>query len=281
MGRCRMRCGAVAELRGTFARSKETMSATPRSRALSTIRTCAAIGAAAALLVTAGCSSSPDAGTGDGDAALDDGPSGAGEDGQADGGDEGDAADTAADDFATSAEWAAAEYGEFETFTASGSGEEVVEVPEGIDSGIITVSQTEMIPASPDVLDDAGEPIYAIDVDHQAGEKEHVAVYMTDDDDSRVASIQMPDDAGWTVTIEPVSALPELPEENATAGAFLYDGPAGEYTFDGDMDVLSVVQSVPGDTLMVTDEPGVPGPLVDGPSIVQVIADAPWTASAA
>lgn len=257
------------------------MSSTYRSRLLTAIRTSAAVGATASLLVVAGCSSSTDAGTSDGDASRDDGTSGAGEDEQAGSGTEDDAADTAAGDSATSAEWAAAEYGEFETFTASGSGEEVVDVPEGIDSGIITVSQTEMIPASPDVLDGAGESIYAIDVDHQSGDMEHVAVYMTDGDDSRVASIEMSDDAGWTVTIEPVSALPELPEANETAGAFLFDGPAGDYTFDGDMDVLSVRQTVPGDTLVVSDEPGVPGPLADGPSIVRVVADAPWTASPA
>lgn len=237
------------------------MMSTSRPRLTTAIRTATAAAAAAALIVLAGCSGSTEAN--DGDVTADEG------------------ADAPAADFADSSEWAAAEYGEFETFTASGSGEETVELPAEIESGIVTVEQTEMIPASPDFLDESGETLYAVDVEHQAGDTRHVAIFMTEEDDSPVASIEMPDDESWSLAIEPISALPELPDSNDTAGAFLFDGPAGDYTFDGDMDVLSVRQMTPAETLVVSDEPGAPGPLVEGPSIVVVIADDAWTAETA
>lgn len=198
-----------------------------------------------------------------GDDAADDG-SGAQDDQQAAGG--------------AAADWADSTYGSFEPATTSGSGEEVVALPEGATSAYVTIEDVSGEGLRSYGVDEAGEMTGSQIVSLPEGGTGSGVIGVDDSDDSTGIEVNATGD--WEVTVAPISSAPALPDSGTSPGAFLYEGPGGEATLSHDGESNFIVLQYGGSSPnLITNEIGTyegTNPLDPGPSLVTVAADGSW-----
>ncbi|GAA1057809.1 hypothetical protein GCM10017608_02110 [Agromyces luteolus] len=191
---------------------------------------------------------------------------------------------------ATVQEWADQTWGTFTKVDASGTGDDVVAIPDGITGGIVT--------ATFDGDDDAPFTLTLLDSSNQPSG--NPLVDTTDDYDGTTAwgvadassarSVQVTATGSWTISIQQMSAASELP--NAANGeddaVYLYGGGAATLaaTHSGDdaedpFVVAQQSQQAFGGAALIDVTGAYDGnvPLAAGPSVVTVIATEDWTLS--
>jgi hypothetical protein len=187
-------------------------------------------------------------------------------------------------------EWADQTWGTFSEVDASGTGDDVVAIPDGAAGGIV--------PARFDGDDDASFTLTLLDASNQPSG--NALVDTTDDYDGTTAwgvadassarSLQVTASGSWTVSIEQMSAASELP--NAANGeddtVYLYGGGAATlaatHTGDDAEDPFVVAQQTQaafGGAALIDVTGAYDGnvPLAAGPSVVTVVAEEDWTLS--
>ena len=207
-------------------------------------------------------------------------------DDQNDGGDtSGD--DTSGDDAApddqqaaggAAADWADSTYGSFDAETATGSGNDVVELPEGVTTAYVTVEDVSGEGVRTNGVDDAGEFTGSQVVSLPAGGTGSGVVGVESYEDA--AGIEVSASGEWEMTIAPISTAPALPDSGTGPGSFLYEGPGGEATLshDGESNFIGLQYNGSSPNLIV-NEIGVydgTGTLEPGPSLVTIAADGSW-----
>lgn len=185
-------------------------------------------------------------------------------------------------------QWADEAWGTFTKVDASGSGDDVVAIPDGAAGGIVT--------ATFDGDDDTAFTITLLDASNQpSGDP---LVDTTDDyegttawgvaDASSARSVRVTASGAWTLSIEPMSAASELP--NAANGeddaVYLYGGDAATlaatHTGDDAEDPFVVAQQSQqafGGAALIDVTGAYDGsvPLAAGPSVVTVRSTEDWT----
>ncbi|WP_101588397.1 TM2 domain-containing protein [Brevibacterium jeotgali] len=208
----------------------------------------------------------------DADNADDDQQTGGGEAGAGEAPDEQPAAGGAA------ADWADSTYGSFEPTTASGSGADVVALPEGVTAAYVTVEDVSGEGVRTYGVDDAGEMTGSQLVGLPAGGSGSNVIGVDDYGDA--TGIEVTATGDWNVTVAPVSSAPALPDSGTGPGSFLYDGPGGDVTLshDGESNFIGLQYDGISPNLVV-NEIGVYegiGTLEPGPSLVSISADGSW-----
>lgn len=201
------------------------------------------------------------------------------QDGGAQGGDTGDGAqDDQQAAGGAAADWADSTYGTFDPVTTTGSGEQIVELPEGVESAYVTVEDTSGDGLRSYGVDEAGEMVgRQIAALPGGGTGSGVIGVETGDE---ATHIEVSGTGDWELTLAPVSSAPPLPDSGSGSGAFLYEGDGGEATLshDGESNFI-VLQLGGGMHGLVANEIGQfegEGTLEPGPSVVTVAADGSW-----
>lgn len=203
------------------------------------------------------------------------------QDDQQAGGDDAGAGDAPDDQQAAggaAADWADSTYGSFEATTASGSGEDVVALPEGVTAAYVTVEDVSGEGVRTYGVDDAGEMTGSQLVALPEGGTGSNVIGVDDFGDATGIEVNARGD--WNVTVAPVSSAPALTDSGTGPGAFLYEGPGGEATLshDGESNFIGLQYDGSSPHLIV-NEIGVydgTGTLEPGPSLVTIAADGSW-----
>ncbi|MRX43918.1 hypothetical protein [Agromyces kandeliae] len=191
---------------------------------------------------------------------------------------------------ATVQEWADQTWGAFTEVDASGTGDDVVAIPDGISGGIVTATfdGDDGAAFTLTLLDasntPAGDPLVDTTDDYQGTTAWGVA------DASSARSVQVTASGSWTLSIEQMSAASELP--NAANGeddtVYLYGGGAATlaatHTGDDAEDPFVVAQQAQqafGGAALIDVTGAYDGsvPLGAGPSVVTVRSTEDWTLS--
>ncbi|GAA1058775.1 DUF4190 domain-containing protein [Agromyces bracchium] len=186
-------------------------------------------------------------------------------------------------------EWADQTWGTFAKVDASGTGDDVVAIPDGITGGIVTATfDGDDAPFTLTLLDASnqasGDPLVETTDDYDGTTAWGVA------DASSARSVQVTATGSWTISIQQMSAASELP--NAANGeddaVYLYGGGAATlaatHTGDDAEDPFVVAQQSQqafGGAALIDVTGAYDGsvPLAAGPSVVTVIATEDWTLS--
>jgi len=191
---------------------------------------------------------------------------------------------------ATVQEWADQIWGTFAQVDASGTGDDVVAIPDGITGGIVTATfdGDDDAPFTLTLLDasnqPSGDPLVDTTDDYEGTTAWGVA------DASSARSVQVTATGSWTISIQQMSAASELP--NAANGeddaAYLYGGDAATlaatHTGDDAEDPFVVAQQAQqafGGAALIDVTGAYDGsvPLAAGPSVVTVRSTEDWTLS--
>ncbi len=176
------------------------------------------------------------------------------------------------------ADWADSTYGTFEPVTASGSGEDVVELPDGVSAAYVTVEDVSGEGVRTYGVDEAGDVTGAGVVSLDAGGTGNGVVGVESYEDP--AGIEVSARGDWEMTIAPISTAPALPDSGSGPGAFLYEGPGGEATLshDGESNFIGLQYGDSSSNLLVNEIGAYEGTgtLEPGPSLVTIAADGSW-----
>jgi hypothetical protein len=186
----------------------------------------------------------------------------------------------------TSAEWADAEYGTFQSTTLNGTGDSVIPLPAGATGGVVTATHAGAANFALSVIDAANAPTLDLLVNTIGNYTGTTAYGLNSSLGEPGTSIKVTADGIWTVTIAPISAAPALAEAGSGDAVFLYDGEAATKTLTHDgAGNFSVVQhdtSVMGMNLLVNEIGQYQGavPFTAGPSVIKITADGNWVITA-
>lgn len=186
-------------------------------------------------------------------------------------------------DLSAAQQWAEQEWGTYEKFTKSGTGNAEFELPEGITAGIVTATHT-------------GSSIFFVDIEDAADGSYIDAPFITSDNfsgsapwgldswtDVKKPKVKVESSGEWTLEFTSVASAPEFTGEGTGPGLFLYAGNGGTFTatHDGTSNYI-VKQQSKGDSYakLLINEIGVwsaPVTLQPGPGIIIVDADGKWS----
>jgi hypothetical protein len=177
--------------------------------------------------------------------------------------------------------WADDTYGTFDTVTQSGTGDNLITLPEGAKAGIVTATHDGGSNFVINGLDASNASTGDLLV-NTIGAYSGISVYgfnsFTD-----ATTLEVKADGNWTITITPISTAPALVASGTGDGVYLFDGPAGKLTATHDGSSNFVVLEETGETfslgLLVNEIGTYSGtvPLSSGPSVISVQADGNWT----
>ena len=172
-----------------------------------------------------------------------------------------------------------------EYLTVSGTGDSVVDLPSGVTKGMITATYSGAGNFIIETLD-VGNHFVDLPV-NEIGSYSGTTLFGMYDFQEPARRLQVTADTEWRITITPESLAPRISTSitGATDSVFLYDGPArsmsatysgsqyfmvGQYpVFDGYGDTLVSRSGAYNGTFAISA----------GPSVFEVLADAPWTAT--
>lgn len=181
----------------------------------------------------------------------------------------------------TAPEWADSTYGTFEPITASGSGDDVVSLPEGATAGFVSASFTGSGNFIVSVIDANNQPTGDLLI-NTIGAYSGASAYGFNALGDGV-SLQVTASGPWELTVSPVSAAPVLPESGTGDGVYLYDGDAASATIAHSGSGNFIVQEETAESLsfgLLVNEIGTYSgtvPVSAGPSVITVNADGDWT----
>lgn len=178
--------------------------------------------------------------------------------------------------------WAESTYGSFDPVTVSGSGDDVVALPDGVTAAIYTVTDTgDNYSISAYGVDDAGDISGSQTVRVPEGESASSVIGVSDYATS--TGIQVSAGGDWEMEIAPVSSAPALPESGSGSKVFLYDGPAAtadlEYTGDSNFIINQLGGDYPNLIVNEIDTYSGSSELDAGPSVIVITAFGDWTIS--
>ena len=176
-------------------------------------------------------------------------------------------------------------YGSFEAFTTSGTGDSVIALPAGVTAGVVTATHQGSSNFVLNVINAANEPTGDLLV-NEIGNYSGTTIYGLLGFGDPGTNLQVSADGAWTVTISPVSSAPEftLPASGTGDAVYLYNGDASAWTITHDGSSNFVVlqyadSSMPN--LAVNEIGAYSGkvPMLAGPSVLHIGADGAWTVS--
>ena len=190
-------------------------------------------------------------------------------------------AEEPAEETTTVQSWADDTFGTFDTVTQSGTGDNLITLPEGAKAGIVTATHDGGSNFVINGLDASNASTGDLLV-NTIGAYSGISVYgfnsFTD-----ATTLEVKADGNWTITITPISTAPALVASGTGDGVYLFDGPAGKLTATHDGSSNFVVLEETGETfsvgLLVNEIGTYSGtvPLSSGPSVISVQADGNWT----
>ncbi|WP_349829000.1 hypothetical protein [Brevibacterium litoralis] len=185
------------------------------------------------------------------------------------------------------AEWAESLWGTFDEVTFKGDGNDLVEIPDGIDAALVDFSATGgdySRSLGVDFLDDSNETVASFYHYTDAEKLEGTDVIGEDEYSQGFTKAQIDADGQWEMTLRPIHTAGGLQESGNGGAAFFYEGDAasGEFHVDGD-GYTGVDQYYEDDygvrwDLVVNEAGGYSGPIVlkAGPSLIVVEAEGDW-----
>lgn len=181
----------------------------------------------------------------------------------------------------TTPEWADSAFGSFDPISASGSGDDVVALPDSASAGIVAASYTGSGNFVVTVIDANNEMTGDLLV-NTIGAYSGTTVYgFTSLGDG--VNLQITASGPWELTISPVSTASALPDSGTGDGVYLYDGDAASATISHNGSSNFVVQEESGKALsigLLVNEIGTYSgtvPVSAGPSVITITADGDWT----
>lgn len=181
-------------------------------------------------------------------------------------------------------EWVDDRYGTFEVVTVQGTGDDLVDIPEGVSTALVSASYSGSGHFAVSVLDEANSAtgdllvntIGTYSGDTAMGMHSWMGVGVT---------LEVSASGPWEITIAPMSSAAEFPASGAGDGVYLYDGPAARLTVDyggsGHFAVVEETSDAWSIGLLVNDIGPYQGtvPLSAGPSVVMITAEGAWELS--
>ena len=187
-------------------------------------------------------------------------------------------------DTATVQQWADDSYGTFEAVTATGTGDNLITLPDGATAGLVTAQYDGSSNFSISVLNASNESTGELLV-NTIGAYAGTTVYGFRSL-SEGATLQVTADAAWTITIAPVSTATTLATSGTGDSVYFYEGPTGQltatYSGSSNFAVFEETGNAFDFGLLINEIGTYSGtvPLTAGPSVITVNADAPWTLEA-
>lgn len=191
------------------------------------------------------------------------------------------AAEAPAEDTNTVQSWADDTFGTFDTITETGTGDNLITLPEGAKAGIVTATHDGGSNFVVNALDASNAATGDLLV-NTIGAYNGISVYGFNSFGD-ATTLEVNADGNWTITIAPISTAPALVASGTGDGVYLFDGPAGKITATHDGSSNFVVLEETGETfsmgLLVNEIGTYSGtvPLSAGPSVISVQADGNWT----
>lgn len=176
----------------------------------------------------------------------------------------------------------APEFQTFEPAEFSGDGDSVIDLPEGVNQGMVTVTHDGSEHFAVTALDANNESTGDLLV-NTTGSYEGVTALGVHEIGGDAVRLDVDADGAWTITLAPFSTAPALPESGAGDGVFLYDGPAATWaiTHDGSEHfAVSAYTSADFSMPLLVNETGAydgSEAVTAGPALVVVQADGSWT----
>ena len=181
------------------------------------------------------------------------------------------------------ADYLLVEYGDFETISASGSGDDVVVLPAGVSHAVITASYS-------------GSSNFIIQSLDSNNEMSELLVNKIGNYDGNVAlgfsvlgnpadKLQVQADGEWEISISPIHTAAALPSSGSGDGVFLYNGdaPIWNITHDGSSNFIFIENTSEAFSmgLLVNEIGSYEGTVTGsaGPSVITISADGNWTIS--
>ncbi|RKR73469.1 TM2 domain-containing protein [Frondihabitans australicus] len=182
------------------------------------------------------------------------------------------------------AAWATKKYGTFAPITKSGAGDDVITLPTGATAGIVKATYTGSGNFSISILDSSNQSTGELLVNTIGSYGGTTAYGFTEL--NKGVTMQVSADAGWTITISPVSSAQTIGASGSGAGdgVYLYTGSAGTLTASYKGDSNFTVEEETGkafsDPLLINEIGTYSGtvPMMSGPAVLVIGADGgTWT----
>jgi hypothetical protein len=189
------------------------------------------------------------------------------------------------DSAAPAGDYLAETYQTFDPVEFSGEGASVVDLPEGVTQGMVTVSHDGSEHFAVSALDANNESTGDLLV-NTTGSYEGVTALGVHEIGGDAVRLDVDADGSWAITIAPFASAPALPESGSGDGVFLYDGPAATWaiTHDGSEHfAVSAYTSAEFSMPLLVNETGAyegSEAVTAGPALVVVQADGNWTIKA-
>jgi hypothetical protein len=177
--------------------------------------------------------------------------------------------------------WADETFGTFDAVSESGSGDDLLTLPEGATAGLVTASHEGSANFSLAVLDSDNESTGELLV-NTIGTYEGTTVYGFNAL-AEGTTVQVTADGPWEITFSPVSAAPYLETSGTGDAVYLYDEEARalDATHEGEANFVLQEETGGGfgSGLLVNEIGDYSGrvPLSSGPSVISIQADGSWT----
>lgn len=177
--------------------------------------------------------------------------------------------------------WADETFGTFAPVSQTGTGDDLVTLPEGATAAVVTAThdgEANFAIAGLDASNQSSGELLVNTIGAYSGSTALGATAL-----GTTTSLQVTADGNWSVTIAPLSTAPLLPSSGTGDGVFLYDGPASPLTATHDGDANFVIVQDTGSTfelgVLVNEIGAYSGtvPLGAGPSVVTIMANGNWT----
>ncbi|MGO0603673.1 NINE protein [Brevibacterium linens] len=183
-------------------------------------------------------------------------------------------------DEADAASWADEKYGAFSTVSEDGTGDSIITLPSDATAGLVTANNTGSGNFVLDVLDDSNQSTGDLLV-NEIGSYEGTTAYGINSF-GESSSLQITSDGNWDITIEPISAAPELEPTGSGDATFLYTGAPTQLTatHNGDSNFVVYEDTDEFSMGLLINEIGTyegTVPLSAGPSFITVNADGEWS----
>lgn len=177
--------------------------------------------------------------------------------------------------------WADDAFGTFEIITQTGTGDNLITLPDGATTGTITATHDGGANFVVNMLDASNSPTGDLLVNTIGAYSGTTGYGFNSLGDATTLEVNA--DGNWSITISPVSAAPALAASGAGDAVYLFDGSAGKLTATHDGSSNFVVLEETDETfsmgLLVNEIGAYTGtvPLSSGPSVISIKADGAWT----
>lgn len=191
--------------------------------------------------------------------------------------------DSSAAEDATSDNWYATNFADFEATTIKGSNDSIITLPAGASVGIVTATYSGSSNFVIAGLDENNESTGDLLV-NEIGAYSGTTIYGVNSIGNQPTKLEVKASGKWTIKISPVSSLSPLPSSGSGDAVYSYDGdaPTWAVTHKGDSNFVVNQESDSSLFGLLVNEIGNYSGTVagsQGPSIVEIKADGDWTIS--